>query len=372
MNMYQADFNLEDFRMQEVPAGFDFGSYDGEDLSLLIDTNGSVQQQYAMSHGEHPKVLRSYDHKVGFSNSTSLRLDPYSEFNYWATCTNGTTTLDNFQVGFQGSGPTYQNLLPPCPQTQNGGGFSSKVVAEQGHYRPGTESYQEEANSMTNLEHLDPDRTHIHCSTTRFETDHQKCFWADYPSPSYCPPPEGLPPSCTSAADSQSSDQHCPQVVKHRSTASLKTESNTEMTEMSAYTGSGPVQLWQFLLELLLDSACRSFISWTGDGWEFKMSDPAEVAKRWGQCKNKPKMNYEKLSRGLRYYYHKNIIHKTAGKRYVYRFVCDVQGMLGKTAQEVQNCLNISPVNLPSQYIAPAVPHHETEEHRESMVDPVE
>ncbi|KAJ0066373.1 hypothetical protein NL108_011723, partial [Boleophthalmus pectinirostris] len=91
--------------------------------------------------------------------------------------------------------------------------------------------------------------------------------------------------------------------------------------------GSGPIQLWQFLLELLLDASCQSFISWTGDGWEFKMSDPSEVAKRWGQCKNKPKMNYEKLSRGLRYYYHKNIIHKTAGKRYVYRFVCDVQGM---------------------------------------------
>ena len=41
--------------------------------------------------------------------------------------------------------------------------------------------------------------------------------------------------------------------------------------------GSGPIQLWQFLLELLLDSACRSFITWTGDGWEFKMSDPSEV-----------------------------------------------------------------------------------------------
>ncbi|CAL8355351.1 unnamed protein product [Arctogadus glacialis] len=67
------------------------------------------------------------------------------------------------------------------------------------------------------------------------------------------------------------------------------------------------------------------------------------VAKRWGQCKNKPKMNYEKLSRGLRYYYHKNIIHKTAGKRYVYRFVCDVQGMLGRTAQEVLESLNVVP-----------------------------
>ena len=81
------------------------------------------------------------------------------------------------------------------------------------------------------------------------------------------------------------------------------------------FTGSGPIQLWQFLLELLTDKMCQSFISWTGDGWEFKMVDPDEVARRWGMRKNKPKMNYEKLSRGLRYYYDKNIIHKTAGKR---------------------------------------------------------
>ena len=44
-----------------------------------------------------------------------------------------------------------------------------------------------------------------------------------------------------------------------------------------------------------------------------------QVARRWGLRKNKPKMNYEKLSRGLRYYYDKNIIHKTSGKRYIYR-----------------------------------------------------
>ena len=83
------------------------------------------------------------------------------------------------------------------------------------------------------------------------------------------------------------------------------------------------------MLELLTDKSCQSFISWTGDGWEFKLSDPDEVARRWGIRKNKPKMNYEKLSRGLRYYYDKNIIHKTAGKRYVYRFVCDLQNLLG-------------------------------------------
>ncbi len=66
------------------------------------------------------------------------------------------------------------------------------------------------------------------------------------------------------------------------------------------FTGSGPIQLWQFLLELLTDKTCQGFIAWTGDGWEFKMTDPDEVARRWGIRKNKPKMNYEKLSRGLR------------------------------------------------------------------------
>ncbi len=68
----------------------------------------------------------------------------------------------------------------------------------------------------------------------------------------------------------------------------------------SGATG-GPIQLWQFLLELLSNKTCQGCISWTGNEWEFKMSDPDEVARRWGQRKNKPKMNYEKLSRGLRY-----------------------------------------------------------------------
>ncbi|KAL9894623.1 ETS-like protein pointed isoform X2 [Glossina fuscipes] len=101
------------------------------------------------------------------------------------------------------------------------------------------------------------------------------------------------------------------------------------------FQGSGPIQLWQFLLELLMDKTCQGFISWTGDGWEFKLTDPDEVARRWGIRKNKPKMNYEKLSRGLRYYYDKNIIHKTAGKRYVYRFVCDLQNLIGCSPEEL-------------------------------------
>ena len=47
-----------------------------------------------------------------------------------------------------------------------------------------------------------------------------------------------------------------------------------------------------------------------------KIRNLVQVARRWGIRKNKPKMNYEKLSRGLRYYYDKNIIQKTGGKRW--------------------------------------------------------
>ena len=50
------------------------------------------------------------------------------------------------------------------------------------------------------------------------------------------------------------------------------------------------------------------------------MVDPDEVARLWGRRKNKPNMNYDKLSRALRYYYDKNILTKVQGKRYTYRF----------------------------------------------------
>ena len=33
---------------------------------------------------------------------------------------------------------------------------------------------------------------------------------------------------------------------------------------------------------------------------EFRLIEPDEVAKRWGEKKNKPNMNYDKLSRSLR------------------------------------------------------------------------
>uniref|UniRef100_A0AAY4BZ09 ETS domain-containing protein n=1 Tax=Denticeps clupeoides TaxID=299321 RepID=A0AAY4BZ09_9TELE len=81
------------------------------------------------------------------------------------------------------------------------------------------------------------------------------------------------------------------------------------------------VTLWQFLLQLLLDRSNEHLIRWTNQDGEFKLLQAEEVARLWGERKNKPSMNYDKLSRALRYYYDKNIIKKVNGQKFMYRFV---------------------------------------------------
>ncbi|NWT77212.1 ETV3 protein, partial [Prunella himalayana] len=84
--------------------------------------------------------------------------------------------------------------------------------------------------------------------------------------------------------------------------------------------GSRQIQLWHFILELLRQEQYREVIAWQGDYGEFVIKDPDEVARLWGRRKCKPQMNYDKLSRALRYYYNKRILHKTKGKRFTYKF----------------------------------------------------
>ena len=98
---------------------------------------------------------------------------------------------------------------------------------------------------------------------------------------------------------------------------------------------NGQVQLWQFLLELLTDADNRESIQWQGCEGEFKLIQPEVVAQLWGQRKNKPNMNYEKLSRALRYYYDGDMISKVHGKRFVYKFVCDLKSLVGYDAEEL-------------------------------------
>ncbi|XP_062329561.1 SAM pointed domain-containing Ets transcription factor isoform X2 [Osmerus eperlanus] len=95
----------------------------------------------------------------------------------------------------------------------------------------------------------------------------------------------------------------------------------------SSCTGQ-PIHLWQFLRELLLKphnyGRC---IRWVNkEKGIFKIEDSGHVARLWGLRKNRPAMNYDKLSRSIRQYYKKGIIRKPdVSQRLVYQFVHPVR-----------------------------------------------
>ncbi|CAL9704578.1 unnamed protein product [Knipowitschia caucasica] len=95
-------------------------------------------------------------------------------------------------------------------------------------------------------------------------------------------------------------------------------------SEADSSSSGQPIHLWQFLKELLLKphnyGRC---IRWLNkEKGIFKIEDSAHVARLWGLRKNRPAMNYDKLSRSIRQYYKKGIIRKPdVSQRLVYQFV---------------------------------------------------
>ncbi|KAM8934435.1 ETS domain-containing protein Elk-1 [Pelodytes ibericus] len=115
--------------------------------------------------------------------------------------------------------------------------------------------------------------------------------------------------------------------------------------------------LWQFLLQLLEEQNHRHLISWTSNDGEFKLLDAEEVARLWGLRKNKTNMNYDKLSRALRYYYDKNIIKKVSGQKFVYKFVCYPDPGSSETSKEEGKPRESDPNQTPkSSESSPYVP----------------
>merc|ERR1711935_84667 len=126
----------------------------------------------------------------------------------------------------------------------------------------------------------------------------------------------------TSKTESTSNQQ---QLSKMSSTSKSTTQKDGKDGDPVPAHKRGGVQLWQFLRQLLDNPERRNIIHWTRQGHdgEFKLLDPEEVARLWGCEKKRPAMNYDKLSRSIRYYYEKGIMQKVPGERYVYKFLPD-------------------------------------------------
>ncbi|TRY86848.1 hypothetical protein DNTS_025615 [Danionella cerebrum] len=103
-----------------------------------------------------------------------------------------------------------------------------------------------------------------------------------------------------------------------------KSEADELWSEADSSCSGQPIHLWQFLRELLLKPhSYGRCIRWLNkEKGIFKIEDSAHVARLWGLRKNRPAMNYDKLSRSIRQYYKKGIIRKPdISQRLVYQFV---------------------------------------------------
>jgi len=100
-----------------------------------------------------------------------------------------------------------------------------------------------------------------------------------------------------------------------------KEERETHRPPVPQRRKSGTKKITQWILSLLRDSEYNPrVLSWDNEEeGVFYVSDTAKFAKLWGERKKNPSMNYEKLSRAMRYYY-KNGELMAVEKRTTYQF----------------------------------------------------
>jgi len=98
-------------------------------------------------------------------------------------------------------------------------------------------------------------------------------------------------------------------------------------------------KLWEFIRDLLkIKKYNPSVIRWENvEEGEFRIVDSVVVAQLWATVRGNKRMNYEKLSRAMRYYYKYKIFQIVPSKRLVYKFGSRATGWKPRTSQTDEN-----------------------------------
>lgn len=123
--------------------------------------------------------------------------------------------------------------------------------------------------------------------------------------------------------DDDTMNGKCGMMKNHPKSTTMKQQQSKTLNGQRPHGSTTSIQLWQFLKELLSHpNQYENAIRWLErPRGVFKIEDSVRVARLWGERKNRPAMNYDKLSRSIRQYYKKGIMKKTErAQRLVYQF----------------------------------------------------
>lgn len=101
--------------------------------------------------------------------------------------------------------------------------------------------------------------------------------------------------------------------------------------------------LRQFLLEILTEKIRKNIIQWHGNEGEFELLQPDRIAELWGRKTNESSMNCETLESELSHYDSGDMISKVSGKRFVYKFICNLMQLTGYSALELSDIVENAP-----------------------------
>ncbi len=79
------------------------------------------------------------------------------------------------------------------------------------------------------------------------------------------------------------------------------------------------LQLWQFLLELLV-SEDTSLLQWTDNEFEFQISKPTELSQLWGKFTGTNGLTYDHFLIGLKCHFNQGIMSQVQGRKLTFRF----------------------------------------------------
>lgn len=209
---------------------------------------------------------------------------------------------------------------PPYPDYSSWGETQGQsITSPAGHEQGDVSSFSDIAYMLQMLDHQnnpvgDPQTHYITPKTEALDQQYSPLMG---PQCNMSPPP--YPAS------------HTPTHSEAGTTDTMEEDEDDEDEEVDVSVatkspGSRPgtnIHLWQFVKELLLQPQLYgNFIHWIDRAnGIFKIVDSVKVATLWGKRKNRPAMNYDKLSRSLRQYYKKGIMKKTErSQRLVYQF----------------------------------------------------